>query len=671
MFTKSTLKFAIPAALLFAGVNANAQNNVMLKDGTFKTWDEVVAMLNSASSSDVTDLETKLSTAKKNLSDFEGDQTIKTDAPYLLEAIKASSDFLAAFDKWDNEGGEIDPDTPTVWYKLAQKVSNKQWTLNLSFSEVDGYTQATVGKFYTGVLDTESAQAIQAVNVILNGKAVAVTDYTSADQASILTIVDTFLNSKAVKDANQVETPNPEYEALQKAVTDAQAALDGAQNNENLTELDLTGDVTVNKIINNFTGTIYGHGHIINVPTGGRAFTDFSGTIENVAVNGTFARNNTGKLENVAIWTGSTGNYYDAKGTAVGTEASPLASIGAVAFEGRATYGVTNGKLAAVTDANKVYSITVYNSATATPTYFVTAADGKLINLANNQAVTLANTNVFVKSATDDLDVDGVNVYYVADKATTGTAKTISIADKQAFYCPIAIDADEIKYDREFAVGHATACLPFTVTNKNLGADLSTFTKKDDEGKTFEFTYTTEVAAGEPMLLTVKTAGAMNGLSGTILKTETEATFPTQTDAVGLLSETAATKILGSTGGQVWGLQEGTFKYANTATTFPAFRMVILTTDAAGASEAPRKIVIRDEYGQESGVDNVATDAAVLEVVGGVGELTISTSTDLGDVAVYSIDGRVAANVNATAGITTVDLAKGVYIVMGKKVLVK
>ena len=669
MFTKSTLKFAIPAALLFAGVNANAQNNVMLEDGTQTTWAEVVNYFKNKPSAD--DLKAAVDTAQAVVN--RTPKTIKVTAPAFVTALDSAKAFNDTYQLWANTGGAVSPNTPKVYYSAAANKITKKNTLNVAFVNINGFTEATAEEFYTDALDTDNEKVLKydVVNVFLSAnQIVPVTDYTATtDQVTVPEVVYNFLNKETTQASYQTEEANPAYAEAEQALADAKAAQTAEANNY-YKHIELLADVNVaaGNTLMNYEGTIDAANHVFTIPSGYLFGGTFNVTLENAAVNGSVARDlANAKLENVVTWNGTSGVVYDAKGTA----GTAITTLGELAYKQRNTYGVTNGKLAAVTDANKVYSITVNNSATANPEYFVTAADGKLINLANNQAVTLANTNTFVKSATDDLDVDGVNVYYVAKDANTGTAKTISIADKKAFYCPITIDADEIKYDREFAVGHATACLPFTVTNKNLGADLSTFATKDEEGKTFEFTYTTEVAAGEPMLLTVKTAGTMNGLSGTIKQTETTTTFPTTTGAVGLLSETAATKILGNTGGQVWGLQEGTFKYANTATTFPAFRMVILTTDATGASEAPRKIVIRDEYGQESGVDNVATDAAVLEVVGGVGELTISTSTDLGDVAVYSIDGRVAANVNAAAGITTVDLAKGVYIVMGKKVLVK
>ena len=686
MFTKSTLKFAIPAALLFAGVNANAQNNVSLLNGTETTWAEVVEYFNNKPTE--AQLQAAVDTAQAVLN--RTDKTITVTDPAYLQTVKDAKTFLDAFNKWANLGGTTDPSTPKVWFTATYNRLTKKNTLNIAFSEVDGLKESTISDFYTNALDLDTEHGgkglkIDAINVFLNDTEmlpVTYTPVTDDDQLGIVKTIYDFLNSEDTKANYTTEETNPAYTEAEQALADAKAS-QSAANNGAYDVITLTADVTVpaGSTLMNFNGEIDGDNHVFNVASG-YLFNTLTGTVKNAAVNGNFARAIEGTvgegetattkkatIENVAVWTGKAGTYYDEEGTS-----TAYTSVAAVAFADRANYGVTDGKLAAVTDANKVYSITVNNSATSNPKYFVTYANDAYTNLANNQALTVG-PNVFVLSETDDLEA--ANVYTGSEG--NYTAKEVVITDKTNFYCPVDITAESVEYSRKFsAKSHASMCLPFAlkVADVDAYAKLSTFKKQ--EGNTFNFTYQTsgEVAANTPFLLTVDKDASLSTLSNVAIKATTEAFVKdADTDAYGVFVETAYQDIVAESGkSTVYGLSNNKFLWGANGAKFPAFRMVIAGDAYVAEASAPSRIVIRDEFGDEvdmSGVDNVAADAAELEVAGGVGELTITTSTDLGTVAVYSIDGRVAANVDAVAGTTTVDLAKGVYIVMGKKVLVK
>ncbi|MBD5171116.1 MAG: hypothetical protein HDT07_03800 [Bacteroidales bacterium] len=685
MFTKSTLKLAIPAALLFAGASAYAQSNVTLLDGSQTTWAEVVNYFNNKP--DAAQLKADVDTAQAVLN--RTPQTITVTDPAYLQTVKDAKTFLDAFNKWANLGGTTDPSTPKIWFTSVYNKITKKNVLNVAFSAVEGLTESTISNFYDKALDTDApnnALKFAVVNVYLSDTDmvnVSTYDATEEDaQINVLQTVYDFLNSDETKANYTTEETNPAYTEAQQALADAKTAQNAA-NNGAYDHITLTGDVTVpaGSTLMNFTGEIDGDNHVFNVASG-YLFNTLTGTIKNAAVNGNFARATEGTvgegestttqkatIENVAVWTGKAGTYYDEEGTS-----TAYTSVAAVAFADRANYGVTDGKLAAVTDANKVYSITVNNSATSNPKYFVTYANDAYTNLANNQALTVG-PNVFVLSETDDLEA--ANVYTGSEG--NYTAKEVVITDKTNFYCPVDITAESVEYSRKFsAKSHASMCLPFAlkVADVDAYAKLSTFKKQ--EGNTFNFTYQTsgEVAANTPFLLTVDKDASLSTLSNVAIKATTEAFVKdADTDAYGVFVETAYQDIVAESGkSTVYGLSNNKFLWGANGAKFPAFRMVIAGDAYVAEASAPSRIVIRDEFGDEvdmSGVDNVAADAAELEVAGGVGELTITTSTDLGTVAVYSIDGRVAANVDAVAGTTTVDLAKGVYIVMGKKVLVK
>ena len=88
-------------------------------------------------------------------------------------------------------------------------------------------------------------------------------------------------------------------------------------------------------------------------------------------------------------------------------------------------------------------------------------------------------------------------------------------------------------------------------------------------------------------------------------------------------------------------------------------------------------LAILDEKGIEitddiiTGVKNVAEETSSLNIAGGQGEIVITSDADYGKVEVYTMAGGVAAVADVMAGTTSVSLQKGIYIVMGKKVMVK
>ena len=665
MFTKSTLKFAIPAALLFAGVNAYAQE-VTIGGGTETTWAEVVKYLNNLPSQD--DLDAAVKEAQTAFNEVKDKPTIMATSQALLDAIKAAQEFNTAYNKWASTGGKTDPTAPTLYFAVDQNLITDQNTINISFSEPldeEDTTPKTIKQLFTAL---SSDDRIQAVNVHLSdGEIVEVDTYTeSTAQKTIPTVVANFLNLQTTKDKYQTEQDNPAYKTAEEALAAAKTAAAALENYKTIT---LNQDVEVTNAITNFSGEIFGNGHVFNVNGNGAVFTKFDGQMTNAAVNGKLTSGNvTGAtLNNVAVWNGTNGTLY-ADGSS-----KTYSKLVELAYADREYIGVKNGKLASLGEdnANRVYSITVYNSATSKPTYYVTAQGGGYTNLGTNGSLTIAD-NVLVESATPDLT--GVNVFYKGENET-GTANEIVIKDGTNFFCPANIEATKLTYEREFGVGHATAYLPFAL-EAIPNAQILTYNEKAEVEDAFQFTFVDHAEANTPVLLNFKEKVTnLEFDNATIVPTATT-TFDGAAGVYGLLKSTPFEDILNNKSNTVWGLSKNKFLYATDGVVFPAFRMVIVTDGPAPStlSGAPRRIVILDEFGQEvdmSGVDNVAIDATELAVVGGVGELTITSSADLGAVAVYSIDGRVAANVNVVAGETTVDLAKGVYIVMGNKVLVK
>lgn len=71
-----------------------------------------------------------------------------------------------------------------------------------------------------------------------------------------------------------------------------------------------------------------------------------------------------------------------------------------------------------------------------------------------------------------------------------------------------------------------------------------------------------------------------------------------------------------------------------------------------------------------AGVDNVAVDRDDLTVEAGQGRIIVTCNADT-DLAVYNLSGMLVKRVSLTAGTTVIDMAPGLYIAAGHKLLVK
>lgn len=497
---------------------------------------------------------------------------------------------------------------------------------------------------------------------------------------------------KALDNANaDVETAKAAYKKQMDDIATAQSnALTAYQN------VTLTGNVVADTPITaaDFKGTIDGAGYVITTTSQTALFKKFTGQLSNAAVNGTFAGSLVGAtFDNVAFWDGSEGRFYNEKGTE-----TDYTTIGSLGFAARKKFGVDftdKGLLTKLTTESKVYSLSVYNGPNNTPQQNFVVWNSEKNSMTGQTptgaigAVTIP-TNNFAKSATDDVPAIP-NVYYTAQGGNNICAKVVINGDKvnkepiPNFYCPEDITATELTYNRTFNEGMNSVCLPFVLTKTDKIDALCTYDRETEQG--FVFTYVQdEVAANTPMLM--KPTAAMNGmelsnvqLNRTNSTQITEATGNEQTKSAcfGTFKRITSGQFAGgSTANSVWGLNKGEFQLAGTTATFSPFRIGIVSY--ANPSNAPRRIIIKNEEGTditdiimgggESGVNDLQETAA-FSVEGGQGEIVITSDADFGNAAVYTIDGKVVATANVVAGTNTIDVQKGLYIVMGQKVMVK
>ncbi len=477
------------------------------------------------------------------------------------------------------------------------------------------------------------------------------------------------------------------------------ALVESAQANakDDYQEITLTADIDANVAITaDFAGTIYGNGKVINVPAGTTLFKNFKGILTNAAINGSFASLYVGAtFADVAAWTGTAGSLYDEQNNK--TSFTDFQKLG---YAARAFFGanLATNKLTQLTNDTKVFDLTVYTVANKTQKAtqaYVNLVDGVFKNTA---AVTIP-TNNFAVIQNNDF---GTGVTVPSNVIYNGVAENVTLTDGVAFYSPVNFTANNLTVAGNgiaFKEGPNTTCLPFELKQEYFGEEdiLSTYDKETTTQ--FWFTKAETVAANTPALLKLKSAVTLSSLNDVEFMATPDATqlmfdegaADEASKSCGTFKKANVDEVLGGSGAsQVWGLKGNDFVPAvasgTGAATFPVFRMVIASANTpSGASLKPgkapvmtRSIVITDGFGNiisgddfTTGVESVSNDEAALKVVGGQGVINITSEADYGKISVYNINGAVVEVADVNAGTTSVELPTGVYIVLGKKVMVK
>lgn len=216
-------------------------------------------------------------------------------------------------------------------------------------------------------------------------------------------------------------------------------------------------------------------------------------------------------------------------------------------------------------------------------------------------------------------------------------AKGLELTDANAFSCPYAFTAANVKLTRNVREGINSFVLPFYAGADELGADaLATF--KESDASKVSFTKADHADANVPFI-TVGLKDAADkkvfNFFGNQKYVEPTSDSFNKASFKGVYAPQSATGFYGIDA-------DGNLHKGGAAATINAFHAYYLPANGA---EAPAKISFD---GEAAGIDAVTT-----------------TSTSANG-AVYDLSGRrVAANLAAAK------LAKGIYVVNGKKVAVK
>lgn len=260
-------------------------------------------------------------------------------------------------------------------------------------------------------------------------------------------------------------------------------------------------------------------------------------------------------------------------------------------------------------------------------------------NVDVNQFFKNPNTIVYADEAYDHANVVAKQNFTNANNEEVTAlyaAKGLELTDANAFSCPDAFTAANVKLTRNVREGINSFVLPFYAGASELGADaLATF--KNADGQSVLFTKADHADANVPFITVgLKDAAENKEFTFNNNPKYVEVT-PTSFEKAfkGVYAHQSANGFYGIDA-------NGNLHKGGAKATINAFHAYYLPADGA---EAPAKISFD---GEAAGIDAVTT-----------------TSTSANG-AVYDLSGRrVAANLAAAK------LAKGIYVVNGKKVAVK
>ena len=215
-----------------------------------------------------------------------------------------------------------------------------------------------------------------------------------------------------------------------------------------------------------------------------------------------------------------------------------------------------------------------------------------------------------------------------------GTTAQLVLSADHPFHAPEAFTATAVTVQRNVKAGTGTFCLPFAVDASEIDAtaEMGTYLYVNNAANQVMFEKQTSVGANTPFL--------MKGMA----TSKTELNFSNKEVAVtpATLGEVFVGNYDGIISGEgKWGIANATtFMQGGAGSTIKSFQAYL--TNIGGPSSARELVFIDDATGMGTGT---------------------STGTVNGVEAVYDLQGRRVANSST--------LPKGIYIVNGKKVMVK
>jgi hypothetical protein len=480
-----------------------------------------------------------------------------------------------------------------------------------------------------------------------------------------------------------VEKPNPYtelYNQAVEAVSEAKANLDNANKYKRII---ITSAISTDAYIEDFAGDLIGNGYTVSVSNANSALIGTSaGTVSGLCVSGAkIATINNGTYSNcVAVYNGITGFVGNS-----GTTYTSLAKLASVMSD---TFGLdmtnTNSLLVPVTQNNKVYEVSYYalSSKNTKQTKYLNVRNGSLVG--TTKPTLAANEFLIIESENTNTDITEQNVIELASAGYV--CNNCYLTDASEFYSPVKFVAAKLNYTRTFSADvWSSLVLPFdantTVLNKIGVSRVNEFGSFDNGNVTF--VAASEIKAYQPYIIKTVSSGAVFANIENAVFEKSPSTdlhnLGSNGYFYGNLSTRQTVPVLSNNGVyRVYGFNSKNQMARGSETAyFSTFRCYLLAKESEfTSSSANSKVRVQflDKYGDVIDSD-ATTDVDIVKsnnisVVGGNNEIIVNSDKEQ-SVSVYTTNGNLVQVADIAEGENVISVNPGMYIVNGKKVIVK
>ena len=485
---------------------------------------------------------------------------------------------------------------------------------------------------------------------------------------------------------NSVRTtakPNPYtelYNQAVEAVSEAKANLDNANRYKKII---ITSAISTDAYIEDFAGDLIGNGYTVSVSNANSALIGTSaGTVSGLCVSGAkIATTNNGTYSNcVAVYNGITGF--------VGNSGTTYTSLAKLASVMSGTFGLdmtnTNSLLVPVTQNNKVYEVSYYalSSKNTKQTKYLNVRNGSLVG--TTKPTLAANEFLIIESENTNTDITEQNVIELASAGYV--CNNCYLTDASEFYSPVKFVAAKLNYTRTFSADvWSSLVLPFdantTVLNKIGVSRVNEFGSFDNGNVTF--VAASEIKAYQPYIIKTVSSGAVFANIENAVFEKSPSTdlhnLGSNGYFYGNLSTRQTVPVLSNNGVyRVYGFNSKNQMARGSETAyFSTFRCYLLAKESEFTSSSANskvRVQLLDKYGDVIDSD-ATTDVDIVKsnnisVVGGNNEIIVNSDKEQ-SVSVYTTNGKLVQVADIAEGENVISVNPGMYIVNGKKVIVK
>ncbi|MCR4700635.1 MAG: T9SS type A sorting domain-containing protein [Bacteroidaceae bacterium] len=504
--------------------------------------------------------------------------------------------------------------------------------------------------------------------------------------SAVLKLQGEELNKSAQTVTTTTSVENPVYTALQKDLNEAKSVQTSAD--EALTaakkynKIVVVGSFETSAYVESFGGTISGNGYTITEQNGNALIGELTGSVDKLCVkNAKIANENNGSYTKCAVIFGGITGYVENTGVSY----SSLPELAAAMPD---AFGVdmtnANATLLPVDQNNKVYKVSYWalTSKDVQQTKYLNVKNGGLVGttkptLSPNEFLVIesANTN---SAITEKNVIEKISENYVCNECY--------ITDAKEFYAPVTFVASNLTYTRSFSTDvWSSLVLPFslntTVLNNKGVSRVNEFGSFD--GGNVTFIAASEIEAYKPYIIKTTTSGAIFSNISNVKVAKSGSTNLTKLGSNGYFYGNLGTRrtvpTLSNNGMyRVYGFNKNNqMARGSESAYFDAFRCYLIAKESEfTSSSANSKVRVQflDKYGDVIDSD-ATTDVDIVKsnnisVVGGNNEIIVNSDKEQ-SVSVYTTNGKLVQVADIAEGENVISVNPGMYIVNGKKVIVK